>query len=65
MFCSTVTLAADLVEQDSRFQDFVIIHELLHLRIPKHGRLFNVLISAYAPGWRQWERKGRSRTREW
>ncbi|MCY4498604.1 MAG: M48 family metallopeptidase, partial [Rhodospirillaceae bacterium] len=30
----TVTLAADLGEQDSGFQDFVVVHELLHLRLP-------------------------------
>jgi len=28
----TITLAADLVEQEPEFQDFVIVHELLHLR---------------------------------
>ena len=48
----TITLAEDLIDQDSGFQDFVIAHELLHLRVPKHGRLFNVLMSAYLPGWR-------------
>jgi predicted metal-dependent hydrolase len=53
--CSTagvITLAADLVEQEPGFQDFVVAHELLHLRVPRHGRLFNVLMSAYLPGWR-------------
>jgi predicted metal-dependent hydrolase len=48
----TITLAEDLIDQDSGFQDFVIAHELLHLRVPKHGRLFNALMSAYLPGWR-------------
>ena len=41
--CSTrgiVTLAADLADQQTGFQDFVIAHELLHLRVPNHGRLF-------------------------
>lgn len=48
----TVTLASDLVDQDLRFQDFVIAHELLHLRVPTHGRLFRALMSAHVPGWR-------------
>jgi predicted metal-dependent hydrolase len=48
----TVTLAADLVDKDAVFQDFVIVHELLHLRVPNHGRLFKVLMSAHVPGWR-------------
>lgn len=53
----TITLASDLVDQDTRFQDFVIAHELLHLRMPTHGRLFKALMSAYVPGWRQMEAK--------
>src|SRR5919109_1372659 len=51
----TVTFASDLVEQDVRFQDFVIAHELLHLRVPTHGRLFNALMSVHVPGWRELE----------
>jgi predicted metal-dependent hydrolase len=53
----TVTLASDLVDQDARFQDFVIAHELLHLRIPTHGRLFKALMSAHLPGWQALERE--------
>jgi hypothetical protein len=44
--CSTkgiITLASDLVDEDRRFQDFVIAHELLHTRVPNHGRLFKAL----------------------
>ncbi len=48
----TVTLAADLGDQDPGFQDFVIAHELLHLRVPNHGKLFKVLMTAHVPGWR-------------
>jgi len=49
----TITLAQDLADQDQRFQDFVIIHELLHLRVPRHGRLFSTLMTAYVPGWKE------------
>lgn len=47
----TVTLAADLALQDERFQDYVIVHELLHLRYASHGRIFKALLSAHVPGW--------------
>ena len=48
----TITLASDLVERDQRFQDFVIAHELLHLRIPNHGRVFKAVMTAHLPDWR-------------
>jgi predicted metal-dependent hydrolase len=48
----TITLAADLADQNEGFQDFVIAHELLHLRVPNHSKLFKALMSAHLPGWR-------------
>lgn len=48
-----ITLANDLAGQAPGFQDFVIAHELLHLRVPQHGRLFNALMTAHVPGWRE------------
>lgn len=56
--CSTsgiVTLAVDLDDQPVAFQDFVIAHELLHLRVPNHGRLFKALLSTHVPNWREQE----------
>ncbi|MBL8224710.1 MAG: M48 family metallopeptidase [Chromatiales bacterium] len=47
-----ITLADDLARRDRRFQDFVIAHELLHLRLPTHGRLFKALMTVHVPGWR-------------
>lgn len=54
--CSTrgiVTLAEDLADQKTSFQDFVIAHELLHLRVPNHGKVFKALMSIHVPDWRQ------------
>jgi hypothetical protein len=51
----TITLAADLYEQEPGFQDFVIAHELLHLRVPTHGRLFKALMTAHVPNWRAFD----------
>jgi hypothetical protein len=54
--CSTkgiITLADDLGHQAAGFQDFVIAHELLHLRVPNHSKLFKALMSAHVPGWRK------------
>lgn len=54
--CSTkgiITLAEDLAEQRRGFQDFVIAHELLHLRVRNHGKVFKALMSAHVPDWRK------------
>lgn len=47
-----VTLATDLAAHPERFQDVVIVHELLHLRVRNHGKLFRSLMGAYVPYWR-------------
>ena len=46
-----VYFSADLMEQPPRFREVVIVHELLHLRIPNHGKLFKSLMGALLPGW--------------
>ena len=51
----TVTLAADLMRQPPEFQNFVIAHELLHLRLSSHTRLFKAVLTAHLPGWRAWD----------
>jgi predicted metal-dependent hydrolase len=51
----TITLAIDLDEENQGFQDFVIVHELLHLKVPNHGRLFKALITAHVPKWRSFD----------
>jgi predicted metal-dependent hydrolase len=44
-----VTFNPELFSQPYRFQEFVIVHELLHLKIPNHGKLFKSLLKAYLP----------------
>jgi predicted metal-dependent hydrolase len=65
-YCSRageVTLAEDLVDKDERFQDYVIVHELLHLRVRSHGKRFRALLSAYVPDWRDLENPDPTRGR--
>ncbi|MCD5408069.1 M48 family metallopeptidase [Candidatus Bipolaricaulota bacterium] len=42
-----LTFARDLLRQPGPVRTAVIIHELLHLKIPLHTKLFRALLSAY------------------
>ena len=46
-----VSFSGDLLKEPGDFQEYVIVHELLHLEIPNHGRVFKSLLSAYLPDW--------------
>ena len=53
--CSTtgrVTFSADLLGELRDWQEYVIVHELLHLHVPNHGKLFKALLAAFVPNWR-------------
>ena len=52
--CSTrkcVSFSEDLLKEPQDFQKYVIVHELLHLRVPNHGKLFRSLMSLYLLDW--------------
>jgi predicted metal-dependent hydrolase len=60
--CATdgvVIFAYELSETDESFQDYVIVHELLHLRYHAHGRRFQAMLSALVPNWRELERQSK------
>ncbi len=42
-----LTFSKDLLTQDRAFIKEVVIHELLHLKIPNHGKLFKLLLNNY------------------
>lgn len=48
--CSTrgrLTFDTELLSQPLSFRSEVIVHELLHLKVPNHGRLFKRYLRAY------------------
>ena len=42
-----LTFDADLPKQPAAFRAEAIVHELLHLKVPNHGKLFSVLLKAH------------------
>lgn len=37
--------------------EFVIVHELIHLLVPNHSKLFKCYMSAYLPDWQDREKR--------
>ena len=50
--------STDLLREKAIFRNVVIVHELLHLLVPNHGKLFKSLMNAYVPGWEDAMRDG-------
>lgn len=42
-----LSFSTDLLKQDVNKQDHVIVHELLHLKYPNHGKMFSLLEKIY------------------
>lgn len=42
-----LTFSTDLLRQPAAFRREVIVHELMHLKVPNHGPLFRSLARAY------------------
>mgnify|MGYP006275460357 CR=1 FL=1 len=59
-----LSFSLDLLSLDPSLWDYVIVHELLHLQVPNHGRLWKALMRAHLGDWEsaehrlQWQARG-------
>lgn len=53
----TVTFNTQLAKVDKRLIEYVVVHELSHLRHMNHSKSFYSLVSQYIPDWRDLDRK--------
>lgn len=44
-----LTFNSELLSKHRKFSDYVIVHELLHMKVPNHGKLFKSLMHAFIP----------------
>lgn len=55
--CTTKTGAIrinlDLIHYPDSCLDYILLHELLHIRIPNHGPRFKALMTRYMPDWKE------------
>lgn len=52
-----IWLNLDLVTRHPAFLEYVVVHELAHLREPSHGPRFRALLDAHLPGWEDLRRR--------
>ena len=50
-----LTFDAQVPKMAERLQDYVIVHELLHSRVPNHGKLWKSLMRAHLGGYEELE----------
>jgi len=55
-----LTLNNELLEVPQALSEYVIVHELVHLLAPNHGKVFKSFMYAYLPDWEERERALRS-----
>ena len=55
-----LTLNTELLDLPEALTEFVIVHELVHLLVPNHGKLFKGYMSAYLPDWEERQNRLRS-----
>lgn len=46
-----LTLNTDLLNIPKKLGEYVIVHELVHLLAPNHGKVFKSFMYAYLPDW--------------
>lgn len=51
-----LTLNDDLLYLSQPLAEYIIVHELVHLLVPNHGKLFKSFLSSYVPDWRERDR---------
>ncbi len=49
-----ITLNTELVKKDIYLIDYVIIHEICHLKVPAHNKAFYSLLESVMPDWKVW-----------
>ena len=43
-----LSFSTELLNQSEDFRRKAIVHELLHMRYPNHGKMFNLLLTSYS-----------------
>ena len=53
----TLTFNLKLVRYDDTVLDYIIVHELCHIKVPNHGTKFYAMVEKYIPDWQERKEK--------
>jgi hypothetical protein len=56
-----LTFDESLLTKSSELQDYVIVHELLHVSVPNHGKLWKSLMRAHLGDYEMYEEELRTK----
>jgi predicted metal-dependent hydrolase len=48
-----ITLNTELIKKEKALIDYVIVHEICHLKIPAHNKKFYALVGSIMPDWKE------------
>lgn len=54
-----ITFNAKLIDKDERFVEYVVVHELCHLKYMNHSKYFWKLVSEYIPNYKEYRTLGK------
>jgi hypothetical protein len=49
----SITLNTELIKKDFSLIDYVIVHEICHLKVPAHNKAFYSLVESILPDWKK------------
>lgn len=56
----SINFALQLARKDDECLNYIILHELAHIKVPNHGPAFKAILDSYMPDWRRIRRKLRA-----
>ena len=48
-----ISINTEIIKKDIDFIDYVVLHEMCHLKVPNHGSEFKKLLNLYLPNWKR------------
>lgn len=52
-----ITLNSELIKKDPALIDYIIVHEICHLKVPAHNKAFYSLVGSIIPDWKDKRKK--------